>query len=91
MKRDLSGLPIRSRSDSGLAASIVTEATARSDADSVLAASIVTETNDRLAEVAGERTRLDDLVNSVGYPGGLVLLDGNAKLPMDRLPLSTVV
>ena len=60
--------------------------------------SIVTETNDRLAEVADERTRVDalrvesdDLWAKVGQPGGIIILDGAGKLPMAHLPLTTLV
>ena len=81
----------RADADTALAASIVTEASTRADADTVLAASIVAETSGRLAEVAGERTRLDTLVTSIGAADGVAELDGAGKLPMSRLPLSTVV
>jgi len=81
----------RSGADSVLTAAVATEATARSGADSVLAASIVTEANARLAEVAGERSRLDALVDSLGQASGVAELDGAGKLPISQLPLTTVV
>ena len=81
----------RADADSVLAASIVTEANARSDTDSVLSASIVTETSGRLAEVAGERTRVDDIIAMIGAADGVAELDGAGKLPISRLPISTVI
>jgi hypothetical protein len=41
---------------------VANEATARSDADNTIATSVLTETNARIAEVAGERSRIDALL-----------------------------
>ena len=97
MKRDLSGQPLRSRVDSGLTDALASEANARADTDAGLSTSIDTENTNRLAEVDGERTRIDSvqadavaLVNTIGTANGLAELDGADKLKMNQLPISTV-
>ena len=98
MKRDLSGLPLRQQTGAVDTNALASEANTRANADTTLAASIDTERTNRLAEVDGERTRIDSvqadavvLNNKIGAVSGLAELDGAGKLPMNRLPLSTVV